>query len=237
MSSDNVLERNFVMSVIDSSNVFYYVSRFTSEEYVFEVPDSDRFLTLNAVADLVENKDIVYLCETEKVCYNNLGGDEENDFYMDDDTFDINKTFCFKTKNGSVLFYTNKLQSDGYNEEELETFFVSEKLEGIVSTKDLDLISSLQGNDFFQNCKIVNEKCINDLQSLISAEKNKEEYEGFIDKDSEPYGKQTVKNKETLSNMLNYLKFIGKQIKNTNKVSLIPKYDNKKSNSINLICR
>ena len=237
MSSDNVLERNFVMSVIDSSNVFYYVSRFTSEEYVFEVPDSDRYFTLNAVVDLAENKGTVYSCETEKVYYDNLGGDEENGFYMDDDTFDINKTFCFKTKNGSALFYTNELQSDGYNEEGLETFVVSEKLKGIVSTKDLDLISSLQGNDFFQNCKVVNEKCISNLQSLISAEKSKEEYEGFIDKDSEPYGKQTVKNKETLSNILNYLKFMDKQIKNTNKVSLTPKHNSKKSNSIDLICR
>ena len=198
------------MSIIDSSNVFYYVSRFTSEEYVSEVRDSDRYITLNAVADLAENKDTVYLRKTEKV-YSNLAGDEENGFYMDDNTFDINKAFCFKTKNGSVLFYTNKLQGDGYNEEGLETFLVSEKLKGIISTKDLDLISSLQGNDFFRNCKIVNEKCINDLQSLISAEKSKEEYEGFIDKDSEPYGKQIVKNKETLSNILNYLKFIDKK--------------------------
>ena len=198
------------MSIIDSSNVFYYVSRFTEEEYVSEVRDSDRYITLNAVADLAENKDTVYLRKTEKV-YSNLAGDEENGFYMDDNTFDINKAFCFKTKNGSVLFYTNKLQGDGYNEEGLETFLVSEKLKGIISTKDLDLISSLQGNDFFQNCKIVNEKCINNLQSLISAEKSKEEHEGFIDKDFEPYGKQTVKNKETLSNILNYLKFINKK--------------------------
>ena len=172
---------------------FYYVSLATENEY-WQDEEFDGYAMLNAVSVLVENKDLtedkdgIYFRKTESIV------DGPN---MDDIGFAEDEVFCFNTKNKSLLFYTNEFTDETENFD-YNMYYVNEKLEGILSGKDLSLISSLNGKGFFDECVILDNKHIKDFQKLIVDEMEVKDVE-------------VIKNKDVLSTIQESLHSMNKQ--------------------------